>query len=118
MTTYWLWEVSLLRSIAVFNGLQIRADRRQLLQRCDITANHLMVDQVQSLRRRGVCAAFMSCGGSMDMSRAKQMSRSSHLYCSPEAVQSRWREVMEKPVISSRIVAVVVDEVYCVPVVS
>ena len=39
----------------------------------------------------------------------------SHLYCSPESLlRSKWREVLEKPAISKRIVAVVIDEAHCV----
>ena len=37
------------------------------------------------------------------------------LYCAPEAlVMFRWREMLEKPGISSRVVAVVVDKAHSV----
>ena len=39
----------------------------------------------------------------------------SYLFCDPEAlISSRWREALERPVISDRIVALVVDEAHCV----
>ena len=43
------------------------------------------------------------------------LGKCSSLFCLPEALLgSRWREAIEKPVISDRIVAVVVDEAHCV----
>ena len=39
----------------------------------------------------------------------------SFLYCAPEAfMQSKWRDVLWKCVVRSRIVTVVVDEAHCV----
>ena len=43
------------------------------------------------------------------------MSKCSLLYCAPEAlISSRWRESLENPLFSDRVVAVVVDEAHCV----
>ena len=73
----------------------------------------LMVDQVLSLRRRGVDASIISYGVGVKMIWASAVCM---LFCAPEAlVGSRWRQAIEKPVISDRIVAVVVDEAHCVP---
>ena len=46
---------------------------------------------------------------------AEELATCSLLFCAPEVVvSSTWRETLEKPVIADRIVAVVVDEAYCV----
>ena len=78
----------------------------------------LMVDQVLSLRRRGVDAAIITSGGGVSkdlLATDDNMGKYSLLFCAPEAlVGSKWRETVEKPVISERIVAVVVDEAHCV----
>ena len=78
----------------------------------------LMVDQIRSLRRRKVRAAIITSGGGVEkalLATEEDLAKCSHLYCAPEAlVRSKWREVLEKPVISDRIVAVVVDEAHCV----
>lgn len=43
------------------------------------------------------------------------LKKCSILFCAPEAlVGSKWREAIEKPTVSERIVAVVIDEVHCV----
>ena len=43
------------------------------------------------------------------------LSKCSLLYCAPESLLNpKWREVIEMPVISSRIVAIAVDEAHCV----
>jgi hypothetical protein len=47
------------------------------------------------------------------------MGKCSLLFGAPEAlVGSKWREAVEKPVISERIVAIVVEEAHCVKMVS
>ena len=78
----------------------------------------LMVDQVLSLRRRGVDAAIITSGGGVNkdlLATEDDIGKCSLLFCAPEAlVGSKWREAVEKPVISERIVAVVVDEAHCV----
>ena len=78
----------------------------------------LMVDQVLSLRRRGVDASILSYGVGVKqelLATEDDLGKCSLLFCAPEAlVGSRWREAIEKPVISDRIVAVVVDEAHCV----
>ena len=78
----------------------------------------LMVDQVVGLRERGVSAAVITTGGGVrEELRATEndMSKCSLLYCAPEAlISSRWREALENPLFSDRVVAVVVDEAHCV----
>ena len=78
----------------------------------------LMVDQVRSLRLKSVKAAIITSGEGVDkelLANEEDLKTCSLLYCAPEAiVKQKWREVIEKPVISGRIVAVVVDEAHCV----
>ena len=79
----------------------------------------LMVDQVCSLRTRGVKAAIISGGaGGFDedfIAKDKDLEECSLLFGAPEAfLRSKWRDTMEKPCISQRIVAVVIDEAHCV----
>ena len=79
----------------------------------------LMVDQVCSLRARSVKAAIISGGaGGFDeelIARESDLEECSLLFGAPEAfLKSKWREAMEKPCITQRIVAVVIDEAHCV----
>ena len=78
----------------------------------------LMVEQVVSLRRRGVKAAIITSGTGVEkelLATDDDLSSCSLLFGAPEAVVgSRWREEIEKSAISSRIVAVVIDEAHCV----
>ena len=78
----------------------------------------LMEDQVASLRKRGVNAAIVTSGGGVSNEFCAiddDLGKYSHLFCAPEAlISSRWREALERPVISDRIVALVVDEAHCV----
>ena len=78
----------------------------------------LMVDQVVSLRAVGTSAAIITSGGGVQkalLATEDDLETCSVLFCAPEAlVGSRWREAIEKPTISGRIVAVVIDEVHCV----
>ena len=78
----------------------------------------LMIDQACSLRSRGVKVAVMSSGSGVEkdlIATDDDLSNSSLLFCAPEAILStRWREATEKPEVSCRVVAVVVDEAHCV----
>ena len=78
----------------------------------------LMVDQVQSLRRRGVKSSIMSSSSTIAqdlLASDLNMDVDSLLYASPEALAtSHWRDALEKQASSKRIVAVVVDEAHCV----
>ena len=81
-----------------------------------------MVGQVQKLRSRGAKAAsfhpvlelwqwLKSYWQRIQVS----MQQDSLLFCAPESLmKSRWREALGNPLVSSRIVAVIVDEAYCV----
>ena len=81
----------------------------------------LMVDQVQKLRSRGVKVSVISSStGIMAMAQEllatdSSLQHDSLLFCAPESLmKSRWREALENPLVSSRIVAVMVDEAHCV----
>ena len=80
----------------------------------------LMVDQVRHLRLRGIRSAFVASGGgeriNQELLASKEyMSAYSVLFCTPEAVVgSKWRDMLESPAISNRIVVVAVDEAHCV----
>ena len=79
----------------------------------------LMVDQVQSLRQRGVEAVVISQGGRFATSLDKETLASplslltaSLIFCSPEILSStKWRDALES--ILDRVCAVVVDEAHC-----
>ena len=79
----------------------------------------LMTDQVQSLRRIDVRSSLLTASdSSVDselIATKDDLSKCSLLYCAPESLLNpKWREVIEMPVISSRIVAIAVDEAHCV----
>ena len=78
----------------------------------------LMVDQVVSLRSRGVKAAIVTGGDGVRaefIASEDDLKSASLLYCAPEAILgSRWRGEIEASPVSSRVVAVVVDEAHCV----
>jgi len=78
----------------------------------------LMVDQARSLRARGVQAAIMSSTSGVDkdlIAKEEDLGNSSVLFCAPESIVcSRWREALEKPELSTRVVAVCIDEAHCV----
>ena len=82
----------------------------------------LMIDQVASLRKRGVAVAILS---SHDVSDKRFLATSkgletpglfSLLFVSPEAVigDTRWRESLMTYPLSERVVALVVDEAHCI----
>ena len=75
----------------------------------------LMIDQVGSLRSRGVKCFIATSKGVKKKFLATDLSFStdSLLFCAPE-VTSRWRDILEEPVISEKVVAVVIDEAHCV----
>lgn len=83
----------------------------------------LMVDQVQTLRNRDINAVIVSSGGrGREGKVAANLLASEHtlgdaslIFCSPEAlIQDKWRDALEKPGLSDRVCAVVVDEAHCV----
>lgn len=81
----------------------------------------LMVDQVESLRAKGVDAAIVSSGGREGrvaddlLASEDTLDTASLLFCSPEALlQDRWLDALENQGFSSRVRAVVVDEAHCV----
>jgi ATP-dependent DNA helicase RecQ len=78
----------------------------------------LMIDQVRSLKSRGVKAAIMSSASGAEkglLATDEDLCNSSLLFCAPEAiVLGKWREALEKPELSGRVVAVIIDEAHCV----
>ena len=83
----------------------------------------LMVDQVRSLRSKGVKASVVTSGtttthGSVPvdlLATESSLLSDCLLFCTPESVlNSKWRSLFEKPSISDRIVTVVVDEAHCI----
>ena len=78
----------------------------------------LMVDQVQSLRIRGAKSSIFSSGTAIAenlLATDSSLLSDSLLFCAPESLMKiRWREALENQSVSSRIVAVVVDEAHCV----
>ena len=81
----------------------------------------LMVDQVASLRSRGVCAVIMSghrgVGSNLlATDRDVETGKFRLLFCAPEAIigSEKWREMMLRPPLSERVVAVAIDEAHCV----
>ena len=77
-----------------------------------------MVDQVQALRTRGVKASIVSTSKEVPkafLASETNLRTDSLLFCAPEAmVVSRWREALDDPAFSERIMAVVVDEAHCI----
>lgn len=79
----------------------------------------LMIDQVMSLKKRGVCAAIMSDHKRVDQSVLlceKDIDKYHLIFTAPEAVikVERWRQLLSEPSVSRRIVAIAVDEAHCV----
>lgn len=80
----------------------------------------LMIDQVRILRCKDVRAAIVASGAGSGVDQElcateDDFLHSSFLFCTPEwLVGSKWRDLLESPVISERIVAVAVDEAHCV----
>ena len=78
----------------------------------------LMVDQVQNLRRRSVKADIMSSGSKVDkefVAKDEDIRDCRLLFGAPEVIDiSKWRDTVAKPEFSSRVVAIVADEVHCV----
>lgn len=78
----------------------------------------LMIDQVKSLRSRGVKCSVITSSSDVEkdlLATHSSLSSDSLLFCTPEAlVRSKWRDAIGDPVVSGRIVALVIDEAHCV----
>ena len=81
----------------------------------------LMTDQVASLQKRGVKAATLS--GRAGVAKELQVTDKelhscdfSLLFSSPEAiaVAEKWRQKLLTPLLSSRVVAIAIDEAHCI----
>ena len=81
-----------------------------------------MADQVASLRSRGVSAAIIGHSGAVTdknlLATEKDLTAGKYrlLFTAPEAIVGveKWREIVQTPPLSERIVAVAVDEAHCV----
>ena len=80
-----------------------------------------MVDQVWSLRKRGVSAAILSGNKGIDECLVAndediEKVKFSLLFSAPEAIigSERWRLAMLRPCLRDHVVAVAVDEAHCV----
>ena len=119
-----VWKICVLRGVTFCNDCKLgRVDSQsgEYSVCCSVVLVispliSLMVDQVLSLRRRGVHTSIISYGTGVKrelLATEDDLGKCSLLFCAPEAlVGSRWREAIEKPVISDRIVAVVMDEAH------
>ena len=82
----------------------------------------LMVDQVRSLRSNSVEAVVISSNSRENSLVSKEFRATENnvvdasiIFSSPEAlIHSKWREVMENPLASNRVCALVIDEAHCV----
>ena len=81
----------------------------------------LMVDQAKSLQDSGVRAVIVSSGGRENripeslLETEETLMSASLAFCSPESlVQDKWRDILEKPSLSDRVCAIVVDECHCI----
>ena len=78
----------------------------------------LMIDQVKSLRSRGVKCSVITSSNDVEkdlLATCSSLSSNSLLFCTPEAlVRSKYRDAVDDPVVSGRIVALVIDEAQCV----
>ena len=78
----------------------------------------LMIDQVESLRARGVKASIITSGSDIAPSLVatkSALSSDNLLFCTAEALALlKWRDALENETVGKRIVAVVVDEAHCV----
>ena len=81
----------------------------------------LMVDQAKSLQDSGVRAVIVSSGGRENwipeslLATEETLMSASLAFCSPEPlVQDKWRDILEKPSLSDRVCAIVVDECHCI----
>lgn len=98
-----------------FKGAVVDSDNPSAV----LVISPLIIDQVKSLRSRGVkCSIITSSGSEIEkdlLGNESSLSGDSLLFCTPEAlVRSKWRYAIEDTKVSSRIVALVIDEAHCV----
>ena len=82
----------------------------------------LMVDQVRSLKRKGIHAVVISSNSSENSvvdrefrATENNLTTASHVFSSPEALtHTKWREALENPLVSNCVCAVAIDEAHCV----
>ena len=80
----------------------------------------LMVDQVVSLRAKGVHAAILSGNKGIDvkiLATDKEIGDGTHslLFSSPEALAcDKWRQMLMEAPLSNQVVAITIDEAHCV----
>ena len=81
----------------------------------------LMVGQAKSLHDSGVRAVIVSSAGRENwipesmLATEETLMSASLAFCSAESfVQDKWRDILEKPSLSDRVCAIVVDECHCI----
>ena len=82
----------------------------------------LMVDQVRSLKSKGVHAVVISSNSSENSivdrefrATESSLTRASLIFSSPEALtHTKWRDALENPLVSNRVCAIAIDEAHCV----
>ena len=76
----------------------------------------LMKDQVQSLERRGVKAAYLHSGTDVDTHSNVCAGEYQLLFMSPEALlkDKGWRDILLSSIYQENVVALAVDEAHCV----
>ena len=78
----------------------------------------LMVDQVKALRSCEVKSSIITSRSDLAkplLATESSLCTDSLLFCAPEAlVLQRWRDALDDPTVSERIIAVVIDEAHCV----
>ena len=79
-----------------------------------------MVDQVQKVRSRSAKATIVSSGAGVVAVAQELLATDGSLqqdnlsFCAPDSlIKSRWREAVESPLVSSRIVTIIMHEAHC-----
>lgn len=102
----------------VFNSLLCKTNAPLVEQSVVLVVSpliFLMVDQVNSLRRRSVSAAILSSNKGIDQSLKADVSAGRYrlLYTTPEAIVG-WTKVMLASPLCTTLVAITIDEAHCV----
>ena len=98
---------------AVFDSLRT-SERSIVIVVSPLTA--LMKDQVQSLERRGVRAAYLHSGTDGDAHSGVCAGEYQLLFMSPETLlrDKGWRDILLSPIYQENVVALAIDEAHCV----
>ena len=120
-----IWEEYLFSNATIYVRLQVGLSERGgkeeefVIVVAPLVAK--MVDQTKSLQDSGVRAVIVSSGGRENwipeslLATEETLMSASLKFCSPESlVQDKWRDILEKPSLSDRVCAIVVDECLCI----